>query len=247
MHLDILDIQFQLDCSSDYEINLQERLDQNNRFPVFTGTLGENKHLIAAKLIPLKHFKLQEVLYIRELKDKQVIKYHGVKKGNGDQYYIIMPRLDCNLTTYLNHHSETFTPVAIDDMIRQIITGIYYIHTQLELIHGDIKLDNILVNEEKKRFLIARLGGGYRDTIIYHDYSAPELFHTNNRVIITEKCDIYSLGIMIRDIIQLAKLERHNDALIDGWLKLSKKCCAHEPIARPSCKKLLEKRSRHQE
>jgi hypothetical protein len=237
MHLDILDIQFNLDYSSDYEINLQQRLDQNNHFPVFTGTLGEIKHPIAAKLIPLKDFQLQEVLYIRELKDKHVIKYHGVKKGNEDQYYIIMARLDCNLKTYLKDHSGTLTPAAIDDMIIQIITGLDYIHTQLELTHCDIKLDNILVNKEKKRFLIAHLGGGHREPITTEGYSASH----------AEQCDIYALGIMIRDIIRLANLEEQKDILVDGWLKLSKKCCAQEPTARPNCKKLLDIRSRHHE
>jgi hypothetical protein len=107
----------------------------------------------------------------------------------------------------------------------------------LELTHCDIKLDNILVNKEKKRFLIAHLGGGHREPITPEGYSASH----------AEQCDIYALGIMIRDIIRLANLEEQKDILVDGWLKLSKKCCAQEPTGRPNCKKLLDIRFRHHE
>jgi predicted GTPase len=245
IHLDILDIQFNIDFSTFYEINLNERLDQNGHFPVFTGTLGENKLPIAAKLISLKEFKLQEVIYMRELKHKHVIKYYGVKKANENQYYIIMPRLDCNLATYLKDYSGTFNPIAIDRMIIQIIKGLDYIHTQLELIHRDIKLENILVNKSKDLFLIADLGGAHQEPITrkYREgYTPPELFSTDNPTMITEKCDIYSLGIVIKEIIRLADLGKSDDVLIVSWLKLAKKCSSKEPSERPTCKKLLEKR-----
>jgi serine/threonine protein kinase len=151
----------------------------------------------------------------------------------------------------LKEYSGRFTPVAIDDMIVQIITGLDYIHTQLEFVHSDIKLDHILVNKEKKRFLIGHLGGAHRETMarayIDEDYSAPELFHKDNQVIITEKCDIYSLGIMIKDIIRLTNIEEQKAELIVGWLKLSKRCCATGPTARPSCKNLLQMRYRRHE
>ena len=247
MHLDILDVQFQLDCSSNHEIQHEQRLASNNRFPVFSGTLTEKKVPIAAKLIPLEDFRLQDVLYIREVKHKNVIKYYGVKKGNNNQYYILMPRLDCNLTTYLKDHSGTFDPLTIDDMIVQIINGLDYIHTQLDLIHGDIRLENILVNQQRKRFLIAHLGGAYREssTRVYTDsYTAPELRLTNNSAMISEKSDVYSLGIVIKEIIQLANVAEHDHILILGWLRSSSKCCTQELAVRPSCKKLLESRFR---
>jgi serine/threonine protein kinase/predicted GTPase len=245
MHLDILDIQFNLDYLSIYEINHNERLDQNGHFPIFTGTLTKDKTPIAAKLIPLKYFQLQQVVYIRELKHKNVIKYYGVKKANDDQYYILMARLDCNLRKYLKDYSKTFNSTIIDDMIIQIIKGLDYIHTQLELIHRDIKLETILVNKDKKRFLIGDLGDIHREpiTCIYKEgYLPPELFSIDNPAMITEKCDIYSLGIVIREIIRLADLVQPNDGLIISWLKLANKCCSEEPLARPTCKNLLEKR-----
>lgn len=247
MHLDILDIQFNLDYSLTCKINRHQRLDENSNFPVYTGTLRTDKVPIAAKLIPLKDFKLQEVLYIRELKHKNVIKYYGVQKANENYYYIIMPRFDCNLATYLADNSTTFNPSDIDQMIIQIITGLDYIHTQLELIHRDIKLENILVNRIKKRFLIADLGGVHREpiTCVYTEgYAPPELFARDNQAIITEKYDIYSLGIVIQKIIRLTNVEKFNDNFIVGWLILAERCCSQEPSARPTCQKLLSKRTR---
>jgi serine/threonine protein kinase len=245
IHLDTLDIQFNLDYPSNYEINLDERLDKNSNCPVFAGTLNESS--IAAKLISLKDFKLQEVLYMRELKNKNVIKYYGVKKANENQYYIIMPRLDCDLKIYLKNYSQKFNLIEIDEMITQIIKGLDYIHTQLELIHRDIKLENILVKKNIKLFLIADLGGVNPEPItrIYTEgYAPPELFSTDNSII-TEKYDIYSLGIVIQKIIRLANLEQYDDELIVHWSKSAKKCISQEPSARPSCKRLLDIRSKY--
>ncbi|CAF3913733.1 unnamed protein product [Rotaria sp. Silwood2] len=245
IHLDILDKQFKLQYSTNVIINENERLDNRSNFRVFTGILGKEKLPIAAKLIPLNNFKLQEVLYIHELDHVNVIKYYGIKKKIQDQYYILMPRLDCNLSTYLTENSKRLKSEAIDNMIIQIIDGLNYIHRQLELVHRDIKLQNILVDKAKNLFLIADLGGAHREplTIIgTKGYAAPELVSTNNQEIITEKCDMYSLGVVIQKILRTANIEQNNDSLIIDWSKISEQCLSKEPSARPSCENILEKR-----
>ena len=131
----------------------------------------------------------------------------------------------------------------MDNIIVQIIQGLDYIHTQLELVHRDIKLENILVEKQKRRFLIADLGGVHQQPItkIYtDDYAPPELFSNNNPALITDKYDIYSLGIVIRRILEFTKM---NDKLIEFWKDLSMKCRAKEPTLRPSCQLLLEART----
>ena len=237
IHLDTLDLQCQLDFKDRYQINLEERLDQNNHFEIFQGTLGENAHPIAVKLIPVEDFHLQEVLYIREIKHKNLIKYYGVKKGDMSHYYIIMPQFDCNLNQYIKEYLISLDSRAIHDMIIQIIKGLNYIHMQLELIHWNIRTDNILVQQEKKRFVIGQLGGIHRN-IDY--YSAPEIFPSDRSSMITDKYDIYSLGVTIREILRLSHLLRSEDKLIGIWLKIAEKCCLQEATARPSCRKLLE-------
>ncbi|CAF1342869.1 unnamed protein product, partial [Didymodactylos carnosus] len=220
MHLNILNEQFNVEYSSILNINENDRLDKN------------------------------KVLYIRELEHENVISYYGVKKKTEDQYYILMPRLDCNLATYLIEYSKKLTCDAIDQMIRQIIEGLDYIHTKLELVHRDIKPENILVNIDKTLFLIADLGGVHREpvTCLYTEgYAAPELFSKDNPAIITEKCDIFSLGMVIQNILRSADIEQHDDRLIIGWSKLSKKCCSKEPAARPSCKEILKIRFKYKQ
>ena len=237
LHLDILDVQFQLDFSDQYQIDFQERLDQNNHFEVFAGTVREDKHPMAMKLIPLDDFQLQEVLYIRETKHKNVIKYYGVKKGADDHYYLIMRRFDCNLSQYLNNHQGSIDPSIIDNMIIQIIEGLNYIHTQLEVIHYNLRLENILVHEKKNRFLIGQFGGVYRQI---DQYFAPDFRLSDHSSIHEGKYDIFSLGVTIREIIRLAYLPDHCDRRIKDWLKISDKCCEQQPSARPTCSKLLE-------
>jgi serine/threonine protein kinase len=250
MHLDILTVQFNLKYLSTFNVNQNERLDENSNFRVFTGTLGRENLSIAAKLIPLTDFKLQEVIYIREIQHENVISYYGVTKHLQDQYYIVMPRFDCNLRTYLNEYTGRLDSDTMDQMIIQIIKGLDYIHTQLELVHRDIKSQNILVNKAKNLFVIADLGGAHREpiTLVYTEgYAAPELFSRDNPGMITEKCDIYSLGIVIREIIQSVNIERDNDGLINVWSKISQRCCSEESSERPSCKEILEQRIRHDE
>ncbi|CAF1431420.1 unnamed protein product [Rotaria sp. Silwood1] len=207
--------------------------------------IDERTSRIAAKLIPLNDFKLQEVLYMHELKHKNIISYYGVKKKTEDQYYIIMPCLDCNLVTYLTENSKRFTSDAIDQMIIQIVEGLNYIHTQLELVHRDIKLQNILVNKPKTLFLIADLGGVHIEPLTHlgtAGYMAPELFSADNVPLITQKCDVYSLGIVIQQIIRLADIEQQDDTLIIGWTRISKRCVLNEPSKRPTCEKILQMR-----
>ncbi|CAF3950873.1 unnamed protein product [Rotaria sp. Silwood1] len=245
IHLDILDKEFTLQYSTTLTVNENERLDHKSNFRVFTGTLGEKTSRIAAKLIPLNDFKLQEVLYMHELKHKNIISYYGVKKKTEDQYYIIMPCLDCNLVTYLTENSKRFTSDAIDQMITQIVEGLNYIHTQLELVHRDIKLQNILVNKPKTLFLIADLGGVHIEPLTHlgtAGYMAPELFSADNVPLITQKCDVYSLGIVIQQIIRLADIEQQDDTLIIGWTRISKRCVLNEPSKRPTCEKILQMR-----
>lgn len=240
IYLNILDLQFQLDYGSDFEIFLNERLDEQCQFAVYAGLLKSKP--VAAKSIRLKDFKLQEVLYFRELKHRNLIKYYGIKRIQEDRYYIFMPRLDCDLSVYLQEHKNEMNSMFMDNIIVQIIQGLDYIHTQLELVHRDIKLENILVEKQKRRFLIADLGGVHQQPItkIYtDDYAPPELFSNNNPALITDKYDIYSLGIVIRRILEFTKM---NDKLIEFWKDLSMKCRAKEPTLRPSCQLLLEAR-----
>lgn len=236
IHLDILDLQFQLDSQDLGQIHLQQRIDQKNHFEVFQGTLGEN--IFAVKCISLQDFHLQEVLYMREIKHKNVMKYYGVKKAEMNHYYsIIMPRYDSNLDQYINNHRTSLNPMIIHDMIIQIVKGLNYIHTQLEFIHGNLRKDNILVREEKKRFVIGQLGGIDRHLDYY---SAPEIYSTDRSNVLTEKCDIYSLGVTIQEIIRSAHQLESKDRLIGIWLQIVEKCRLQEAIVRPSCRRILE-------
>ena len=50
-----------------------------------------------------------------------------------------MPHLNCDLAVYLRQNSKKLTGDTNDQMIIQIVKGLDYIHTDLELVHRDIK------------------------------------------------------------------------------------------------------------
>jgi hypothetical protein len=246
LYLNILDKQFDMKYST-LNVDQTDKLGESS-YPVFKGTLGENNQPIAAKLIPLKKFKVQEVRYIYDLKHVNIMKYYGVKKYDDENYYIIMPRLDSDLNQYIYKNGTNLNCDAIDQMILQIIRGLDSIHTELELIHRDIKPDNILVKEDGPLFLIADFGLIHREPLTIAGtpgYIAPELLSKNNPGEITNKCDIYSLGITIQKIIELSNIKQPHDQLIIMWLKVAKSCCAKTPHHRPSCQELLEYRARY--
>ncbi|CAF1187676.1 unnamed protein product, partial [Didymodactylos carnosus] len=125
------------------------------------------------------------------------------KATTTDKYYIITQRVDCDLTRYIEEKVNTFTPFSINNMIIQIINGLKYIHDDVGLIHRDMKPPNILVEKNKPSFLIADFGFAHREPMSIkgtRGYFAPELLSSYG--LITEKSDIYSLGVIIRNILE---------------------------------------------
>ena len=102
-----------------------------------------------------KYFN-NEILILRKLYHKNIIKLEALKKTK-NHYYVIMEY--CNggtlnecLEKYKLLYHRPFTEEIVQCLMRQIVSAVNYIH-ELKIIHRDLKLDNILVkfeNEEDK-------------------------------------------------------------------------------------------------
>ena len=95
-----------------------------------------------------KYFKT-EIDIMNELKDNNnIIHFIGLQKTSS-QYKIIMEYcnggslLSC-LKNYLEKYKKPFPEEYVQHLMRQIVNGLIYIHDH-DIIHRDIKLDNILV------------------------------------------------------------------------------------------------------
>lgn len=140
--------------------------------------------------------------------------------------------------------------------------GMEYLHSK-NIVHFDLKCDNLLVNLRDSQRPICKVGdfglsrikrntmvsGGVRGTL---PWMAPELLNgTSNRV--SEKVDVFSFGIAMWEILtgEEPYANMHCGAIIGGimnntlrpqipencdpeWKKLMEQCWSSDPSARPS-------------
>ena len=110
-----------------------------------------------ADLPQVSKYLKNEIAIMRELNHKNIIKLEDVKITK-KHYYLVMEYCnggslsDC-LNKYQELYNKTFSEEIVQYLMRQIIQGLKYIHNK-NIIHRDLKLDNILVNfdsdEDKK-------------------------------------------------------------------------------------------------
>ena len=106
----------------------------------------------------VKRYFKTEVSIMKELKHNNIIRLINLQQTT-NHYYIIMEY--CNggsllkcLKKYMSAFKKPFSQEYVQHLMRQIVNGLTYIHDH-NIIHRDIKLDNILVkfsseNDKKK-------------------------------------------------------------------------------------------------
>ena len=111
-----------------------------------------------ADLPQVSKYLKNEIAILRELNHKNIVKLEDVKITK-KHYYLVMEYCnggslsDC-LNKYQELYNKTFSEEIVQYLMRQIIQGLKYIHNK-NIIHRDLKFDNILVNfdsdEDKKK------------------------------------------------------------------------------------------------
>ncbi|XP_010537796.1 PREDICTED: uncharacterized protein LOC104812369 [Tarenaya hassleriana] len=147
--------------------------------------------------------------------------------------------------------------------------GMEYLHSK-NIVHFDLKCDNLLVNLKDPSRPICKVGdfglskikrntlvsGGVRGTL---PWMAPELLNgSSNKV--SEKVDVFSFGIVLWEILtgEEPYANMHYGAIIGGivnntlrptipshcdseWMELMEECWAPNPVARPSFTEIADR------
>ena len=133
-----------------------------------------------------------------------IIKFIDCKKCDNYYYFIYDYFNGVNLSKYINDNYENFDDILIKYIIKQILDGINFLHNN-DIIHCDIKLDNIMINKKN----IVKIIDFDLSKIIKKEYISESIFGTlqyiapesYNLGIYSKKSDIWSLGIVIYNIV----------------------------------------------
>lgn len=142
-----------------------------------------------------KDYFLNEVMVLSKLNHPNIIKLIDSFEENNKFYILTELCVNGNLAELINERKGITIP-EIRYCAIQIINGLSYIHS-MDIIHRDLKLQNIFVDEEMN-LKIGDFGLSTNDVSNKYvgtiEYMAPEIIE---RTDYTYKVDIWSIGIII--------------------------------------------------
>ncbi|KAF6772971.1 hypothetical protein AHF37_06830 [Paragonimus kellicotti] len=197
------------DPHGNYE--LIEKLGSGASGTVWQASDKRNGRMIAIKMMklskqPNRDLIISEIEVMKELRHESIVNYldsHLVRSTN--ELWVVMEYLDGGALT--NVVMETIMdPPLIAAVTKECVKALAYLHDR-NIIHRDIKSDNVLLGKQGQVKLTdfgfcAQLGNrqSKRDTMVGTPYwMAPEV--VNKTVQYGEKIDIWSLGIMVIEML----------------------------------------------
>ena len=173
----------------------------------------------------------REVESLRKVANhKNVVKIldYGLDKTYNDNqgaFYIVLEFIDGkNLKEAIaSHDTEQLSFVEKIDIIRQLFDGLFYIHS-VDIVHRDIKPANIMRDTEGTvkilDFGISKIEGEMNSEFTtrgYHTelYCSPE--QRSGKENITGQSDIYSLGLVLYELMTNKKIEKGATLQFDSF------------------------------
>jgi len=144
-----------------------------------------------------------EIRIVKNLTHPNLPKYINSWEDK-DNIYLETNYGGINLNTFVKQFPDKKVPIHIFNMImKQIINGICYLHSQL-IVHGDIKMDNILIDNnnimivdfglsEEESKLIERIHSNDYEYVTMFN-RPPELLLQCGDDLFSSKIDVWSLG-----------------------------------------------------
>jgi len=189
----------------------------------------KNKELVVKAINP-KYYKytLKELDFLRKIKDYNnpyIIEFIGDQIIKGDVRLFFFEKLSMNLYTY--YKKRNYGIKEIISISYQMFKGIEFIHS-LNVIHSDLKPENVLIDETTVRTKLIDFGSiidkkklTYKNFYIStRYYRPPEIIYN---LMFNEKIDIWSIGCIITELIRnkplfMAKKEERLFEMINDLL-----------------------------
>jgi len=158
----------------------------------------------------------EEANVLKSLSHPNIIGYRAFKKGADGVHTLVMESGQKSLFDHIEERCENeegpFPAEEIEKVIRGIASALDYLHTEKHLMHGDMKSGNILVVGEFDAVKLCDFGvtlpvnseGKTCDP--KSDYVGTEAWSAKEVIsggIITTKADIFSLGLVIYEMLAL--------------------------------------------
>ncbi|XP_031621813.1 lymphokine-activated killer T-cell-originated protein kinase [Contarinia nasturtii] len=192
-----------------------------------------------------------EAAILKSLNHPNIVGYRGTKTLNNERVILAMETCDTSLGDLIEQRNELsagpLEPPKILKVCLDICNALDYLHTEVKLLHGDLKSYNVLIKNSFEQCKLCDFGvslsltdDGFVDLDKHPNahytgtdiYSAPEVFHAPPQDI-SSKCDIFSFGLVIFECLTLqCPHYEHLVEDIDGGLEasvLSKKLTNIEP------------------
>jgi len=152
-----------------------------------------------------KKYALKEIEYLNAVDSEYVIKMEDHFITDNIQYLVFEYLYD-NLYNYVLKNKNYPNFNGLTNYCYQISCGLEHLHSK-DIIHCDLKLENIMISSNLQNIKIIDLGSSVIKNKIRNItnfyiqsryYRAPEILYEIN---ISEKIDIWSLGVIITELI----------------------------------------------
>ncbi|ESQ29283.1 hypothetical protein EUTSA_v10023852mg [Eutrema salsugineum] len=203
--------------------SLSNKLGQGGFGSVYKGKLQDGKEIAVKRLSSSsgqgKEEFMNEIVLISKLQHRNLVRILGCCIEGEERLLIYEFMVNKSLNTFLfdsRRELEINWPKRFD-IIQGVARGLLYLHhdSRLRVIHRDLKVSNILLDEEMNPkisdFGLARMfqGTQYQDNThrVFGTlgYMSPEYAWTG---LFSEKSDIYSFGVLMLETISREKISR---------------------------------------
>ena len=190
----------------EYLTNSEKVIKIINKEEIRTHILTEGENIEESKIEEFVKLLIEQTKIMKILENnnnnKNTVKFFKYFDSK-TEFAVVMEKCDTDLSHIFNKRENNYSLEEIKELLNQL-NNTFKIMSKNEIIHGDLKLENILVNNKKnKLYKLTDYGVSQKFLNMNKNlmgwggspqYSAPEVLSGNDY---NSSCDLWSLGIIL--------------------------------------------------